>query len=385
MKLLHARWWITGLALLTVAAFTGPAVVAQEPVGPPATVGASTARGRVVRVERPEGRFTVRTADGKELEFHVDRMSRVRIGDREGKLGDLRVGSDVTVRYDVDDGRNYVNSVAAVVAAAPAKEVPTVRTVTARGKVVRVQRNPDVVLLDTADGELALPTSARTLIRVGDKDVRLADLTPGTTVSVTYELRPVATFITALVPGAGPARPARMEGKVLRVQAPDSAFVLRTTDGRTQSFYVAPESRLRLNNRAVKLGDLPVGATVAVTYDVRRGRYVVASVEGPAVVAPAVAAPVAAVTTGTIQGVVLEGDRPQPNLQVSLRSANTGREVAVQRTGPDGTFRFDKVAPGAYRLFSAKPDSQTTGSVDVSAQAGRVKKADIPLLRTAGP
>jgi hypothetical protein len=379
MKRLHAGLGITGLALLAMTAAT------QEPVGPPAATRATTARGRIVRIERPEGRFTVRTADGKDLQFHVDRMSRVRIGDQEGSLADLHAGGDVTVSYDVYDGKNYVNSVAGAVAAAPVKEAATVRTVTARGKVVRVQKNPDVLLLNTTDGELALPTTARTLVRVGDKDVHLADLAPGTMVSVTYELRPVATSITAFVAGPARERPARLEGKVLRVEAPDRAFVVRTTDGRTQSFYVAPESRLRLNNRAVALADLPVGAAVAVTYDVRQGRYVVASVDSPAVAVPAVAAPAAVVTTGTIQGVVLEGDRPQPNLQVSLRAANTGREVASQRTGPEGTYRFDKVVPGAYRLFTAKPASQTTGSVDVSAEAGRVKEANIPLFRPPQP
>jgi hypothetical protein len=58
---------------------------------------------------------------------------------------------------------------------------------------------------------------------------------------------------------------------------------------------------------------------------------------------------------GKIQGVVSEGGRRQPALDVILHD-ETGQEKARTRSASDGTFRFD-VPPGRYQIRCFKPSS----------------------------
>jgi hypothetical protein len=81
---------------------------------------------------------------------------------------------------------------------------------------------------------------------------------------------------------------------------------------------------------------------------------------------------------GRIQGQVLEGTRPQPNLVVILKNT-AGNEAARVRTQTDGAFRFEGIMPGNYRLEVAKPESgrRATGAVELTP--GGLGKCDLHL------
>jgi hypothetical protein len=44
-------------------------------------------------------------------------------------------------------------------------------------------------------------------------------------------------------------------------------------------------------------------------------------------------------------------------------------------------FLFDKIIPGVYRVYSAKPASKTQGEARVTVQAGEMGAATVNLLR----
>lgn len=82
---------------------------------------------------------------------------------------------------------------------------------------------------------------------------------------------------------------------------------------------------------------------------------------------------------GEVQGRVVEGPRPQPNLTVVLMDA-AGKEIARTRTLPDGSYRFDQVAPGRYRVLCVKPESQRRAVMDVNVEPDRPSRADLALV-----
>jgi hypothetical protein len=84
---------------------------------------------------------------------------------------------------------------------------------------------------------------------------------------------------------------------------------------------------------------------------------------------------------GNVLGQVLEGDRPQPGLEVVLRD-DLGTPIANILTGPDGTFLFRGVPPGLYFLTARKPVSTgfTTGAARVTVEPGKIDAATIRLL-----
>lgn len=95
----------------------------------------------------------------------------------------------------------------------------------------------------------------------------------------------------------------------------------------------------------------------------------------------ATAQPPPAVPVGQIRGVVMEGDRPQPNLPVTLRT-DVGKPVATRQTDLEGGFAFENVAAGAYVLSSVKGVSNgfSVGEATVAVEPSRLHMVTIRLV-----
>lgn len=101
------------------------------------------------------------------------------------------------------------------------------------------------------------------------------------------------------------------------------------------------------------------------------------------------AAPGGGGATGTIQGRVLIGERPQSDVLVSLRDAG-GKVLATTKTGNGepkglarGAFKFENVPVGAYAVASAKVDSSygTAGVAPVQVEAKKTAKVTITMTK----
>lgn len=86
--------------------------------------------------------------------------------------------------------------------------------------------------------------------------------------------------------------------------------------------------------------------------------------------------------TGTIEGKVEYGGRPQPGVAVSLRDAD-GKEKAATTTDEKGKFKFEKVPVGNYHVFGAKSDSSSgiRGSAPVQVEADKTAKPTIDMTK----
>jgi hypothetical protein len=82
--------------------------------------------------------------------------------------------------------------------------------------------------------------------------------------------------------------------------------------------------------------------------------------------------------TGTIKGSVLDaGDRPQPNLTVTL--TNIKSKEQTKTTTVNGEFTFENVPPGSYQLDCAKPEAGTKATVTVTVEAGKTADGSMKL------
>lgn len=89
---------------------------------------------------------------------------------------------------------------------------------------------------------------------------------------------------------------------------------------------------------------------------------------------------------GKIQGVVLEGDRPQANLEVVLSGdkaavMNKDKDKGKTKTKEDGTFVFDNVAPGTYEVSCAKPSTERKATVPVTVPPNQTVTVKVPLYK----
>jgi hypothetical protein len=83
----------------------------------------------------------------------------------------------------------------------------------------------------------------------------------------------------------------------------------------------------------------------------------------------------------SIAGTVVEGDRPQKGLTVTLTDA-AGKAIATAKTADGGKFELKDLEPGSYKVSAVKTASMTRGEVAVPLKEGEEKKGvEIKLYR----
>ncbi len=88
---------------------------------------------------------------------------------------------------------------------------------------------------------------------------------------------------------------------------------------------------------------------------------------------------------GAVQGFVRADNEPVEAF-VMLRPRTSGNSDFMISTGPDGSYRFDRIAPGRYILYGSLRRGTQTGGSDgngraVTVEPGRVLDADLDLTR----
>lgn len=203
-----------------------------------------------------------------------------------------------------------------------------------------------------------------------------------------------------------------LSGEVVKINGNDRVVLMKTADGKEVRLHVLPNAKIMVNRRAVTLADLADGVPIRVQYTDKAGTYEVSNIESPvlvvpdkpatvvtppAVVVPArpgtvttppvvvPAQPAVVVAGGNVVGVVMEGERPQPNIGVTMLTQE-GKVVASTRTHADGSFRFSNIAPGSYRVVSDKIASQTKGETLVTIKSGQtLRNTVVNLVRPPLP
>jgi hypothetical protein len=92
------KWLLIVLAVVVMAAVASP-VLADE------------ARGKIKSITADKKEFSVTDKDGKTWEFVLTDDGKVRLGDKDGKLNDLKEGDEVTITFDKKDDKNMATKV----------------------------------------------------------------------------------------------------------------------------------------------------------------------------------------------------------------------------------------------------------------------------------
>jgi Cu/Ag efflux protein CusF len=112
---------------------------------------------------------------------------------------------------------------------------------------------------DGKDWTFQLTDDAR--IRLGTKDLKLADLKTGQEVAIIYDKQDNKLMARVIREGDV------AQGKIKTVAADNKEFVFTDKDGKDWTFQLSDDSRIRLADKDLKLNDLKTGDEVAVIYE----------------------------------------------------------------------------------------------------------------------
>jgi len=81
------KWLVVVFAVAFIVGLAVPALAADT-------------KGKIKSISADKNEFVLTGADGKDYTFHCEKDAKVRVGTKESKLNDLKVGDEVTVKYD---------------------------------------------------------------------------------------------------------------------------------------------------------------------------------------------------------------------------------------------------------------------------------------------
>ena len=92
------KWFLIVLAMTLLLAVAAP-VLADE------------VKGKIKSITADKREFTVTDSDGKNHEFVLNEDGKVKLGDKDSKLNDLKEGNEVTITYEKKDGKLMVSEI----------------------------------------------------------------------------------------------------------------------------------------------------------------------------------------------------------------------------------------------------------------------------------
>jgi hypothetical protein len=86
------KWLLLTLAVTLLVVFAAPAL-------------ADEAKGKIKSVSADKKEIVVTDKDGKDWTFVLNDDGKVALGDKDGKLNDLKEGEEVTITYEKKDDK----------------------------------------------------------------------------------------------------------------------------------------------------------------------------------------------------------------------------------------------------------------------------------------
>jgi len=141
--------------------------------------GGEFASGRVQSVSADNNQIVLKGHDGQERTFQVAQKAQVRVGDKEGKLADVKEGDHAVVAYTKNGD---VSSAREILTEREGQDMGL-----AAGQVERVSADRNqIVLKDNAGHEHTFQLTQDARVRINDRDGKSADLQQGNQAAIAY-------------------------------------------------------------------------------------------------------------------------------------------------------------------------------------------------------
>jgi ribosomal 50S subunit-recycling heat shock protein len=236
------KWLVVTLAFALLVGLGAP-VLAADVSG-----DEQTAKGTIKSVSAKNNWF-VMTVKGRDLTFQLGEDAKVRVGDKDAKLADLRAGDEVQVTYREQ-----------------AKAVRTAAGKHAQGRIESISADKkEFVVKDAKGKEHTFNLGRDAKVRLDGKESQFADLKTGDQVVIAYEKEAdqmMARHIRSTRRGA--TRTAL--GEIKSISAAKNQLTLKDLGGKEHTFNLARDAKVQLGEKEGKLADLKAGDEVNVTY-----------------------------------------------------------------------------------------------------------------------
>jgi Cu/Ag efflux protein CusF len=239
------KWLGVALALAMLALWTSVAIgdTAKDE---------QTATGKVKSVSAKHNQVVLTVKD-RDWTFQVADSAKIRVGDKEARLADLKAGDEVTVTYRME-----------------ARAVRSDEGMHAHGRIKSISADKhQVVVRDERGKEHTFNLNKDSRIRLADKEARLADLKEGDEVGINYT-KSGGELTARRISKHGREQAMRhTHGEVKSVAAATNRLVLKDAGGQERTFNLAADAKVRLGDRDGKLADLKEGDKIDVAYQAR--------------------------------------------------------------------------------------------------------------------
>jgi Cu/Ag efflux protein CusF len=240
--------------------------------------------------------ITLRTKEDKKLVVFADGQTKLRLNDREVRLSDLQVGSEVAIVYQEVGRKNMLSALTVVSTSKEAAPAGTAQESPSKGSVGVIRAPKQITVKGTitkvmpANNEflLTMPDEHEEVLYLDPKDGSVADLQEGADVTVVYQVRNMVVSVsgaragsrapaTATTPGATVEGFTTLEGTLFRSWPAENFFILKTPEGQHVMF-VDNSTRFRLDNKTTTLKELKAGTPISVQFKPTNGQNLVSTI-----------------------------------------------------------------------------------------------------------
>lgn len=224
-------------------------VVATPSVKGDSDTDQQTATGTVKSVSAKQNQLVLTIKDNDQT-FQLSGTAKVRVGDTDAKLADLKTGDKVTVTYRMQ-----------------ARAIRSAKGMHLRGQIQSIDTDKnEFVLKDNKDKEYTFKLDKDAKVWVAGKESKATDLKKGDQVMVGYEKNGDEMKATRIGAHRGHHAIRIARGEVKSVAAKKNQLVIKDESGKERTFNLAKDAKVSVGDTESKLADLKEGDQVNVVY-----------------------------------------------------------------------------------------------------------------------
>jgi Cu/Ag efflux protein CusF len=208
-----------------------------------------TATGTVKSVSSKDNRLVLTIKDNDQT-FRLSDEAKVRVGDKDAKLEDLKTGDKVTVTYRMQ-----------------ARAIRSTKGMHLHGQIKSIDADKNELILTDAKGKdhtFTLEKDAK--VWLTNKESKISDLKKGDRVGVRYEKSGDEMKAQRVRAHRGNTAVRMAHGEVKSVAAKKNQLVIKDASGTERTFNLAKDAKVQVGDEESKLADLKEGDKVNVIY-----------------------------------------------------------------------------------------------------------------------